>query len=267
MNNLVISFKKFITNKNTVTVVGVIAILALLYWSYNTTIEEKTSPTLVPVATVSIQPRTLITDDMVQYIKIPGDAIDPQVLTSTALIVGKYTNYNTVIPKGSMFYEEVVVSEASLPGSAFVNLGEGERPYSLDVNIDSTYGNSIFPGDIVDIYMKANNELGQVMVGRLFSNVKILAVKDSRGRDVFEDATEDRTPDSLLIGALEDEFILLKKTEYLKSLGVELFPVPNGEQNSETGLIVGRDELIDYINTNSHQFGADTLEPEFEAVE
>ena len=60
MNNILISIKRFITNKNVVTVIGVIAILAILYFGYTTTINKKTAPIKIPVATQTIQPRTLI---------------------------------------------------------------------------------------------------------------------------------------------------------------------------------------------------------------
>ena len=35
MNNLLIGLKRFISNKNTVTVIAVIIILGLLYWGYS----------------------------------------------------------------------------------------------------------------------------------------------------------------------------------------------------------------------------------------
>ena len=68
MNSILVSFKKFITNKNIVTVLGVIVILGLLYWGYNSVIEAQVKPIQIPVATQTIQPKTLITDDMVTYI-------------------------------------------------------------------------------------------------------------------------------------------------------------------------------------------------------
>ena len=42
MNNLFISLKKFFTNKNTVTIIGVVAILIILYFMYTKTIEKQT---------------------------------------------------------------------------------------------------------------------------------------------------------------------------------------------------------------------------------
>ena len=38
--------------------------------------------------------------------------------------------------------------------------------------METTYGNSIYPGNYIDIYMKAINENGQLMVGKLVENIK-----------------------------------------------------------------------------------------------
>ena len=136
MNNIMVSLKKFITNKNTVTVIGVIVILGLLYWGYNSTIESQVQPVSVPVATQTIQPRTLITDDLVSYIEVPSISVSDNVITNSNLVIGKYTDVNTVVPQGSMFYNNVLIEEEDLPDSAFAAVKDGERPYSLEVTLE-----------------------------------------------------------------------------------------------------------------------------------
>ena len=111
MNNFLISIKWFITNKNTVTVIGVIAILGLLYWGYNSVIDSQVKPIRVPIANQTIQPRTLITDNMISYIEIPAVAVTNNVQRNSNLIIGKYSAVNSVIPAGSMFYNDVLIDE------------------------------------------------------------------------------------------------------------------------------------------------------------
>ena len=263
MSNILISIKKFITNKNVVTVLGVIAILGLLYWGYNTTIEKETKPVKVCVATQTIQPRTLITDDMVDCtVKVPEAYMKKSNYAKTSReIIGKYTAVNAVIPQGSAFYNEYLINKEDLPDSAFVEVPEGQRPYALSVTTASTYGNSIFPGNVIDVYMKAVDENGQVMVGRLLQDVKILAVKDSSGNNVFEDTSANRTPSTLTFGVTEEIYILLKKAEYLKSLGVELFPAPRGGNvTTDNAIAVDREELVSYIESKSVTFSDDTTD-------
>ncbi|MEG2321927.1 MAG: RcpC/CpaB family pilus assembly protein [Bacilli bacterium] len=262
MNNILVSIKKFFANKNTVTVIGIIIILGLLYWGYNSTIKKQTQPIRVPVATKTIQPRTLITDDMITYINIPAAAISKNVSRAASAVVGKYADVNTVIPAGSMFYTDVLVKKEELPDSAFTAVKDGERPYALSVTTDNTYGNSIFPGNVIDIYMKATDENGQVMLGRLLGKIEVLAVKDSAGNNVFEDTSTTRTPATILYGVPEDVYILLKKAEYLKSFGVELFPVPyGGTAKVEADLMVDRAELVSFIESNTVIF-SDPTKPE-----
>ncbi len=50
MNNFVIGFKKFITNKNVVTVLGVLVVLGVLFYGYTSSIKKETNPVSVPVA-------------------------------------------------------------------------------------------------------------------------------------------------------------------------------------------------------------------------
>ena len=163
MNNFLVSLKKFFTNKNTVTVIGIIAILGLLYWGYTSTINSQVQPVRVPVAATTIQPRTLITDDMISWIEMPAASISNDVVRSQTLIVGKYSDVNTVIPAGSMFYGTVLIEASQLPDSAFTAVKDGERPYALSVTTASTYGNSIYPGNKIDVFMKAIDENGQII--------------------------------------------------------------------------------------------------------
>ena len=253
MNSFLNSAKRFITNKNTVTIIGVIVILILLYIGYSSQINGAVEPVQVPVATETIQPRTEITDDMVEEIDVPNISVSDNVITSRASVVGMYSNVNTVIPEGSMFYTDTIISEDELPDSAFVKVKKGEIAYNFPVDIDSTYGNSIFPGNKIDIYMKAgdgNDE--KLMVGKLIENVEVLAVKDASGNNVFENTSESRTPAFLIFGVKEEIHILLRKAYYLDSIGVELFPVPHGGNVSTTGATeVSTQQLVDYIEAHS----------------
>ncbi len=252
MNNILIGLKRFLTNKNTVTVIAVIVILGLLYWGYTSQINTSVNPVSVPVTKQTIQPRTEITADMITTIKVPKIAVSDNVIIATQAIVGKYTNINVTIPAGSMFYKNVLVEKSALPDSVFTAVKDGEIPYQFAVNMETTYGNSIFPGNKIDIYMKAIDDNSQIMVGRLLENVEVLAVKDSQGRNVFENTTESRIPAYLIFGVPERIHILLRKAVYLKSAGVEVFPVPHGGVVPvEGGLQVDIAELQNYIESRT----------------
>lgn len=253
MNNFMISIKRFFRNKNTVTILGVLAIILILFFGYRYQINSAVNPvTGIPVASTTIQPRTKITRDMIEYIDVAPIVLQSNVIRNANQVIGKYSNYNTVIPEGSMFYTNVLVNEEDLPDSAFVEVPDGQVPYNFPVTMNSSYGNSIFPGNYIDIYMKAYNEEGKLMVGKLFENIKVLAVKDSVGQNVFENSEEARIPAFFIFG-LEPEYnILLRKASYMYSYSVELFPVPHGATiSTENSTMVSSQTLKDFINANT----------------
>lgn len=253
MDNLAMTFKKFLKNKNVVTIIGVVIILILLYVGYSTQINKAVEPIEIPVATQTIQPRTEITDDMVQLIDMPNVSLSDNVIRSKAQIVGKYSNVNSVIPEGSMFYTDTVISKDELPDAAFTKVKSGEVVYNFPVDMESTYGNSIFPGNKIDIYMKVGDGTDEkIMLGKLIENVEVLAVKDSSGKAVFENTSEERTPAMLIFGLKSKLYTLLKKASYMDSLGVELYPVPHGSKVDTTGTTeASTQELVDYIEAHS----------------
>lgn len=253
MNNFMISIKRFFKNKNTVTILGVMAIILILFFGYRYQINSAVNPvTGIPVAAKTIQPRTKITQDMIEYIDVAPIVLQSNVYRTSGQVIGKYSNYNTIIPEGSLFYTEALVNEEDLPDSAFVDVPEGQVPYNFPVTMNSTYGNSIFPGNYIDIYMKAYNEDGVLMVGKLFENIEVLAVKDSSGKNVFENTEEDRIPAFLIFGLDPEYNILLRKASYMYSYSVELFPVPHGATISTEGsTIVSSQTLKDFINAHT----------------
>ena len=253
MNNVLNSFKRILKNKNTVTIIGVIIILILLYVGYSMQINSAVEPVQIPVATETIQPRTEITDDMVTTIDVPNISLSDNVIRTTSSIVGKYSNINSVIPEGSMFYTDTVIDEDELPDSVFVKVKDGEVVYNFSVNMETTFGNSIYPGNMIDIYMKTGNGSSErIMVGKLIENIEVLAVKDSAGRNVFENSSESRTPAYLIFGVEEELHLMLRKASYMTSLGVELFPVPHGGSVEVEGSTqVSTQQLVDYIDAHS----------------
>ena len=253
MNNFMISVKRFFKNKNTVTVLGVMAIVLVIFFGYRFQVNDAVNPVKgIPVAARTIQPRTKITSDMIEYIDVAPVVLQSNVLRDRGQVIGKYSNYNTVIPEGSMFYTNTLVEEKDLPDSAFVDIPAGQVPYNFPVTMNSTYGNSIFPGNYIDIYMKAVNEEGRLMVGKLFENIKVLAVKDSSGKNVFENSEEARVPAFLIFGLDPEYNILLRKASYMYSYSVELFPVPHGATISTEGsTVVSSQTLKDFVNANT----------------
>jgi hypothetical protein len=244
--------------------------ILVIYFGYNFRVQQAIKPVRVPYALVTIQPRQRITEDMIGYASIPPGMIMGNAVIDSGFVLDKYANYNTVIPEGSLFYTDALITAAELPDSAFIDIPEGHVPFSLPVNVASTYGNSIFPGNYINIYFKGFNEEGKVMVGKLLENIKVLAVKDSSGKHVFENTEEERSSSYIIFALPENLHLLLRKAYYLsgdRDIEAELIPVPNTEiYTGEVGVInVANQYLQTYVEVNTGFVPVDEL-PDLEEI-
>lgn len=233
MQNILIGLKRFIQNRNTVTIIAVIACVFILYFFYNNRIQKATDPVSVPYAVREIGPRTLITQDMVATRKVPGGIVKTSgadVYTSTRLIIGKYVKTNSVIPKGSMFYKSTLTEDwTEAKTSLYDSIQTGHTLVSLPVTLESTYGNSIFPGNYIDLYFTGIKD-NKLLLGKFIESIKVLGVIDSDGNNVFEKVTSDvGAPSYLVFSVPEDYYLLLQKASYLSGV---IFPVPRNASYS-----------------------------------
>ena len=264
MGNLVTNFKKFLQNKNTVTVVGVVVAIIILYFAYTMRINSAIHPINVPYAAEQIKAGTQITESMISTKQVPPSMLDGDVILNVGEIIDKYSAADTVIPKGSLFYKRAVVEKEQLPGNIILDYPKNYVLYNLKVDTNSTYGNSIFPGNYVDIWLKAmvkmndeesstNREADRVMYGKLISNVKVLAVKDSSGQAVFQNMDENRSPAMVVFALPQEYYVLLSKASYMRTYSTEIRLVPTNEGNKDEpgDLELSSEDLKEWINKNT----------------
>lgn len=258
--NLKTSLKKFMGNKNTVTILGIVLCLVILYIGYNYRVNSRVETSVVPYALETIQPGTYISDKMVGTTSLPKSFLIGDYYNQKSNIVGMYSNYNTIIAKGSLFYKDLVVSKDNLPDSAFQNVPEGYTVVNYPVTVASTYANSMTPGSYINIYYKSLNDQDVVMFGKFISNIEVLDVKDSSGQHVFENSEETRTPAFLLFAVPEETHLLLRKALYLKDFDVELILVPNTATLKEDDTVtVSSKQIEEFINSKTEFVSVDDL--------
>ena len=250
MSNLSKSASKFLKNKNTVTVLGVIICFIVLIIGYNVRINQKTELVKVYYANQTIQPKTKITDDMISSANVPTSFLVGSYYTNYNDIVGKYSNYNTVIASGSLFYNVLLIEEENLPDSVFYNVPEGEVVVSFPVNTVSTYGNSIMPNNLINVYVKMIDDSGKIIYGRFIDNINVLAVKDSSGKNVFESTEEERTPAFIYFSLVEPKYLLFSSMNYIETNDIEVIIVPNTIKytpEDKTAVEVTSDYITNFI--------------------
>lgn len=258
MNNMKTGLKKALTNKNTVTVLGVLLAVIVLYVGYNWRVKTATNPIQVPYAIKTISAGTEITEDMVDVTDVPPAMLKGDVIRDKQNVVGKYTMADTVIPEGSLFYGRAVCEQEQLPANIILKYPKGYVLYYMSVNMETTYSNSIYPGNYIDVYLKASllnqdGSTGKVTFGKLLENIKVLAVRDSAGKNVFSNVDENSVPSQLIFAVPQDYYLLLKKAEYLGTFNTELLPVPTAEslKSNPGDLKLTSETLKDFINQNT----------------
>ena len=262
MNNLSSSVKKFVSNKNTITIIGVILCIVILYVGYNFRINQKVSLSRVPYANQTIQPRTEITEEMVSYMNVPAAFIKGSYYNASNQIVGKYAKDDVMIAEGSLFYTDFLTDTSTVSNSAFSNVKSNETVISYNVGMDSTYANSMMPGDIINVYFKAKDDNGTIMFGKFISNITILDVKSSDGQRVFENTTESRTPAYMLFALPEDMHLLFRKAIYLSNTyEVELILVPNTQKQEKKDMevYVSSKDIQTFIDEKTKMVSVDEI--------
>ena len=71
MSNFLTPFKKFLKNKNTVTIICIVIGVLTLVIGYNYRVSKATNLVTVPYAIKNIDTKTQITKDMIGHVKIP----------------------------------------------------------------------------------------------------------------------------------------------------------------------------------------------------
>lgn len=234
MGNIGTMVKRFLSNKNTVTLLAIIVCTVVLYAFYNWRVKSAVSTTYVCQATQTIPARTQITSDMVTNSKILTSQLTTNMVKTCDQVVGKYASYATEIPENSYFYNSMILKEEEMPNSVFDDIPDGYTIFPLPVSFESTYSNSIFPNDKIDLYLRTTDPTSNLLVyGKFIQSIQVLAVKDDEGKNVFETTVEVRTPSQLLFAVPEDLYLLLKKATYL---GLEIVIVPrNSNYNAAEG--------------------------------
>ena len=261
------NLKKLLANKNVVTLLGVVLIVIVLYVFYNYRINQVAQPISVLYAKEQIGSRTVITADMIDHVdalrasvEIDGSRVALEKEKNN--VIGKRVQVNYTIPKGSFFYQGTYVNENELADEFLENIKEGYVAYNYNVNMNKTYGNSFYPGNYFDIYVRITED-DHVTFGKYVEDVKILAVKDSSGNHVFESSEKQEAPSILIFAVDKNVNKYLRVVEVLDQAELILVPTSfkpeakEGETVEEeveskmnnTGIQEILDKYLEYIET------------------
>ena len=232
MGNVLAPFKKFLSNKNTITILGVLLGVVVLYLGYNLRVNQAISPKTVLYASKTLVQGDTITNDVIGETSLSKKVLDtlPNVITKKDNLINKLVSYDCKIPEGSYFFDTCIIDAEEMPDSVFSNIPDGYTIFSLEVDNHKTMGNSIFPNDSIDLYMKTEDEEGKIIYGKFIKSIKVLTVKDGDGNYVFKNRDDVGEPKELLFSVPEDLYLLLSKAIYLGK--IDIVPVPRNASYS-----------------------------------
>ncbi|MDF2473657.1 MAG: hypothetical protein K0R21_1439 [Anaerocolumna sp.] len=131
-------------------IVGLITV-AMLY-QYITSLKEETLPavnlTTVVTAVNTIPKHVVIKEEMLTTITLPSEAIHPEAVLDSSLILGGITSSEII--KGEQLLKSRVVTEGD-DSSLGYRIPENMRAITIPTNEISGVGGYIVPGDTIDI--------------------------------------------------------------------------------------------------------------------
>lgn len=233
MGNILVKIKRFLGNKNTVTILCVLGGILVLYIGYNWRVSSATEPVRIPYAKNTLSSRHVITSDDIGYMEVASTVVSKMrnVIRASNLLVGQEVVYGNVIQQNSFFFEGDVEDPSINQGTSALlsNIQDGYTLVYLDVDLHTTYGNAIYPGNYIDLWFEGTDENRRFMYGKFIQSIQVLDVTDRDGNSVFETGSESRTPAQLLFAVPDELKSLLEKA---KLVG-ELVPVPRNKSYSE----------------------------------
>ncbi len=263
MGNLFAPLKKFASNKHTVTVIGVLLGVVVIFLGYQWRVNQAISPVNIYFAKRTIPQGDTITADDIGVTQISSTILKnmKNVVQNQDQIEGMMVSFDSKIPLNSYFFQESLIAPEEMPDSLFSNIPDGYTIYALDINNMTSYGNSIFPNDSIDLYLHttdSDNE-GKVIFGKFIKSIQVLAVKDSSGRNVFRDRDNVGTPSVLLFSVPEDLFLLLTKAKYV---GMDIVAVPRNASYSlnREETVVESEYLKNFILAKTVQIPDENIE-------
>lgn len=183
------------------------------------------------IAKRDIPSRSEIQTEDLTMIQVPEKYMQSYTWNEKADIVGKYTSIQGMIPKGSLFYKNMLYSEKEVRDLAITKLQEGMTIFTLETNVSAL--GSIEEGMYADIYVSISQKKDIPITGILIRHAEVISIKDHKGLSL-KDEQSSKVPYFIELGINQSDIDYLSLAS---SLGeVRLFPSKNSYQPDKSTL-------------------------------
>ena len=171
------------------------------------------------IAKRDIPPRSEIQTEDLTMIQVPEKYMQSYTWNEKADIVGKYTSIQGMIPKGSLFYKDMLYNEKEVRDLAITKLQKGMTIFTLETNVSAI--GSIEEGMYADIHVSISQKKEIPITGILIRHAEVISIKDHKGLSL-KDEQSTKVPYFVELGINQSDIDYLSLAS---SLGeIRLFP-------------------------------------------
>lgn len=232
-------------NKNVLLGFSIGIIVLLNYFIFNIALKKEVDLTEIPVVKETLQPRSKISEDDIDYIEVPRSFINDSFYIDKQEIINKYTDIRALMPKSSIFYKELLFNEKQLPDYPAILLNEDQVAYNMTTDLVKLSGNSIVVGQKVDIYTTYNQRNEKPIVDLLLKSVRVIGVKDKKGLDVSHPESNS-IPYIVLLAINKDLLPIVRGVDEIAK--VELIAYSTKDKNEAESVFNKDAEILNFIN-------------------
>ena len=260
MGNVVNAIKNILANKNTITILGVLIGVLAIYFVYDNRVKAATSLITVYYVRESVPANTQLTEDMLDKVQVnstlaktyKGLVTSPMQIKAGSGAGSEYyyVNYDHSLTAGQLLSTEDLVSPSEkLPNKAY-NLDENLKQFDVTVDLDTTQGNSIAPGNSIDLWVLGKDPNNDIIFTRFVENLEVIDVVDSRW--ITTAGSESGVPKFLITAVDEETWLLLKRSERLNNYSFRLIPVVRDKAyDPKTPTTVVSETIRSIVNANT----------------
>lgn len=197
--------------------VGILFGLVILFIALYFYLDYRLGMKEVAIAKYSLKNRTLISEDEIEFVKVPEAYLNEEVLVSKEDIVGKYVKINTLVPKGSFFYKGALDNYENIKDKLGNELLEDEVNFDISANNIKVNQAYLTKGMYVDIYLTINTD--KVFSDLLINNVRIIGLYDNNHHEI-KDYDIDSYLQDISLAVNKEALPYLNKAEVIGELSI-----------------------------------------------
>ncbi|MCI5722918.1 MAG: SAF domain-containing protein [Erysipelotrichaceae bacterium] len=183
------------------------------------------------IAKHDILPRQQIkTEDLIE-IKVPEVYMQTNTWDDKTEIIGRYTSIQGMIPKGSLFYKDMIFTEDELKDLPITKLLEKNTIFTMETNVESL--GSVVDGMYIDIYVSISQKGDVPITGTLIHHAELVSIKDHKGKPITSDDSTG-IPSFIEIGMNRKDIDILSLACTLGD--IRIFPSQNPYEVDESKL-------------------------------